>query len=152
MDKRTKKESAKYIALDMIKPTSFYSHETEKTKLTWFLYDLSMGIYDNVREKLGKELKKYAIHEEDMAKFSIYFAKLTKNIILQKLRGQIDMVYFSHQNIEPYFPQLSNSLINRMLEAIAEAWDGQLNFCEVCPTRCISEKDRYCTLFDEDYF
>ncbi|GFP19940.1 hypothetical protein HKBW3S03_01444, partial [Candidatus Hakubella thermalkaliphila] len=47
--------------ISMIKPTSFYSTEFEKTKLNWFCYELSMGIYDEIRENLGKQLKKYKI-------------------------------------------------------------------------------------------
>ena len=40
-----------------------------------------------------------------------------------------------------------------MLDAISKAWDEQLSVCEICPTRCVSEKDAYCTMFeDKDLF
>ncbi|MGB2728945.1 MAG: hypothetical protein WBD09_10815 [Halobacteriota archaeon] len=51
--------------------------------------------------------------------------------------------------IEVYFPKLSDKTVDKMLDAIEEAWDEQLSFCEVCPTRCVTEKDVYCTMFDE---
>ena len=41
--------------ISMIKQTSFYSSESEKTKLNWFCYELSMSIYDDMREDIGKQ-------------------------------------------------------------------------------------------------
>jgi hypothetical protein len=38
--------------LDMIKPTSFYSSESEKVKLNWFCYELSLSIYDSMKKKM----------------------------------------------------------------------------------------------------
>jgi hypothetical protein len=35
--------------ISIIEPTSFYSSESEKTKLNWFRYELSVGIYDNMK-------------------------------------------------------------------------------------------------------
>jgi len=35
--------------------------------------------------------------------------------------------------------------------AISHAWTQMLSICEVCPNRCISEKDIFCTLFDEKH-
>lgn len=135
--------------IDIIKPTSFYSNETEKTKLNWFLYELSLGIYDDVQKNLGKKLKKYRIYDEALAKFSVYFSKSMKDVILQKLSGKIDAVYFSYKMIDSYFPNLSDRVANKMLDIISKAWDEQLGWCVGCPTRCISEKDSYCTIFDE---
>ncbi|MGB3460011.1 MAG: hypothetical protein WBB08_12135 [Halobacteriota archaeon] len=56
--------------ISMIKPTSFYSRESEKTKLNWFCYELSMSIYDDMREDIGKQLKKHKISDESLAEFS----------------------------------------------------------------------------------
>jgi len=108
-----------------------------------------MGIYDEIKEKLEKELNKYKISDETLAEFSIYISEKMKDIILQKLSGKIEKVYFSYEMVESYFLNLSDRLVNKMLDTISKAWDGQLNVCEICPTRCISEKDAYCTMFDE---
>lgn len=142
----------KHTSLNIIKPTLFYSNKTEKTKLSWFLYELSLGIYDEVHKNLGKQLKKYRIYDEALSKFSIYFSKNMKNIILQKLSGEIDAVYFSYEMIESYFPNLSDRVVNKILDIISKTWDEQLDFCVTCPTRCISEKDLYCTMFDEELY
>jgi len=138
--------------ISMIKPTAFYFSESEKTKLNWFCYELSMGIYDEIRENLGNQLKKYKIDEKAIAGFSIYISKKMKDIILQKLSGKIDKVYFAYEMVESYFPELNDRLVNKMLDTISKAWDGLLSICETCPTRCISEKDAYCTMFDEEPF
>ena len=98
---------------------------------------------------MGKKLEKsYAIREENIADFSIYFAKKMKEITLQKLAGEIETVYFSFDLVEAYFPYLSDKLVNKLLDALEEAWDELLSICEICPTRCITEKDEYCTMFD----
>jgi hypothetical protein len=79
--------------IDMIKPISFYSCETEKKKLNWFCYELSMGIYDGIRENHAKQLKRQKIDDKSLAEFSIYISKKMKDIVLQKLAGKIDTVY-----------------------------------------------------------
>ncbi len=136
--------------IEMIKPTSFYSSVSEKTKLNWFCYEASMAFYDKIKENLGKKLTKNKIDEEALAEFSIYLSKKMKDIILQKLSGKIEMVYSSHEMVDSYFPTLNDRLVNKILDAISKAWDEQLSFCEICPNRCISEKDAYCTMFDEE--
>jgi hypothetical protein len=133
----------------VIKPTSFYSSEREKTKLNWFCYELSVGIFDEIKKNVGKRLKKYKIDNKAIAEFSIYISKKMKDIVLQKLAGKIDNVYFSYEMVELYFPTLNDRLVNKILDTISKVWDEQLSCCGICPTRCISEKDAYCTMFDD---
>jgi hypothetical protein len=143
---KTKEDTS---GLNMIKPASFYSSKKEKIKFNWFSYELSMAVFDHIKKSSWNLLSHDQIGDKDLALFSIYFSKNIQNIILQKLAGQIETVYFSPEMIESYFPDISNRLKNKMLEAILNAWDEQLSFCETCPTRCISEKEVYCTMFDE---
>ena len=138
------------FAIDIIKPTSFYSNEREKTKLNWFCYEFAMAIYDNMKEDMGKQLKKHKISDESLAEFSIYISKKMKGIILQKLSGEIETIYFSYKMIESYFPNLRDKLIDKMLDVVSKSWDELLSFCQICPTRCISEKDVYCPMFDDE--
>ncbi len=134
---------------DLIKPTSFYSAEHEKTKLNWFCYEVALSVELEIQQELGERLKRYGIYEEQIADFSVYLAKQMKEIVLQKLSGEIETVYFSYDMVEAYFPKVSDRMVNKMLDAVAKAWDEQLSVCEICPTRCVSEKDVYCTMFDE---
>ncbi len=69
---KTKKSKS---GISMIKPTSFYSSESEKIKLNWFCYELSIGIYDKMKENIGKQLKKHKISDDTLAEFSIYILK-----------------------------------------------------------------------------
>ena len=123
-------------ALSMIKPTSFYSNESEKIKLNWFCYELSMGM-------------RHKISDEVLADFSICTSKKLKDVILRQLSGKDKKVCNSYELIESYFPDLDDRLIDKMLDVLSKAWDENLSFCEACPNRCISEKDAYCPLFDD---
>jgi hypothetical protein len=49
------------FGIDIINPASFYSKETEKTKLNWFCYELSISIYNEIKENLEEQLKKYKL-------------------------------------------------------------------------------------------
>ncbi len=139
-------------SLSMIKPSVFVHQESEKTKLNWFCYEMSMTFYEEMNENIGTSLKKYRISDKDIADFSIYLSKRMKGIILKKLSGRIDKVYFSYEMVESYFPKLNDRLVNKLLKVLSKAWYKQLDFCVVCPTRCVSEKDAYCTMFDEEDF
>jgi hypothetical protein len=134
--------------MSMVKPSAFVRRDEEKTKLNWFCYEISMAFYDEISKNLGKALKKYRISDKDIADFSIYLSKRMKGIILKKLSGEVDNIYFSFEMVESYFPKLNNRLVNKMLDVTSKAWHEQLDFCVVCPTRCITEKDEYCTMFD----
>ena len=136
-------------AISIVKPSAFVRRDSDKTKLNWFCYEMSMAFYEEMNENLGKSLKKYRISDKDIADFSIYLSKRMKDIILEKLSGRIDKVYFSCELVESYFPKLNDRLVNKLLDVISKAWYKQLDFCVVCPTRCITEKDVYCTMFDE---
>jgi hypothetical protein len=139
------------VALSMIKPTSFYSNESEKIKLNWFCYEIAMGIYDNMRSSLGPRLKRqYKISDAILADFSVCTSKKLKEVVLRRLSSKDKNICISYELIESYFPNLEDRMINRMLNVLAKAWDENLSFCEVCPNRCISEKDEYCTLFDDN--
>ncbi len=131
-----------------VKPIFFYSSENEKIKLNWFCYELAIGIYDELSENFGERLKRYGIDNKEILEFSIYISKVMKGVILQKLSNKIDKVYFSYDMIEACYPQLDDELKNQILEGISKVWDEQVGVCEVCPTRCLSERDAYCTMFD----
>jgi len=115
-------------ALSMIKPTSFYSNESEKIKLNWFCYELSMGIYDNMKDDLGYRLKRHKISEDVLADFSICTSKKLMDVILRQLSGKDKKVCISYELIESYFPDLDGRLINKMLDVISKAWDENLSF------------------------
>ncbi|MCX6693447.1 MAG: hypothetical protein NT074_02695 [Methanomicrobiales archaeon] len=135
--------------MSMIQPTSFYSSKKEKTKFNWFCYELSMAIYDTTKKSNENLLKRYQIGNEDLALFSIYISKKMKDIILHRPDGKIEKVDISQEIIGSYFPDINEKLVKNLQDAIAQACDELLSFCKLCPNRCISQKDAYCTMFDQ---
>ena len=65
---------------------------------------------------------------------------------IKKLRGETDRA----PTKEAF--DMAMQLVDKILDSIGEAWNEQLDFCEICPTRCISEKDVFCTMFDDETF
>ncbi len=141
------KEKEKY-GISTIKPTLFYSCESEKTKLNWFCYELSMGMYDNMKDNIGKKLKKYKISDEVLAEFSIYMSKKIRDVILEVISGKSGEMCFFYEVIEEYFPNFNDRMVNKMLDALSKAWDELRSFCKTCPVRCLSESDVYCAMFN----
>jgi len=148
----TRKKEEHDFTEDLIEPTSFYSRESEKTKLNWFCYEIALSIELDIRRNLGKQLMKYKIDDKAIAEFSIYYSKVMKEVVLQKLSGKIKIVTHSYEPIESYFPKINDKMINKMLDVIAKSWYEQLSVCVHCPNRCVSEKDAYCPMFDNDYY
>ena len=95
-----------------------------------------------------KKLRKKGIGEQRIVDFCVYYAKALVPAIEDRLRKKTAGVHLSYKPIETFFKELDNRLVNRLLTVITQAWDEQLQFCEVCPTRCVSERDVYCTMFD----
>ena len=135
--------------LDIIDPAWFCSGEREKTKLNWFCYELSIGIYDEVREDLGRRLVRMGVGDEAIASFSVQMSKALKEEILLKLSGRVDDVRVSYETVHALLPRLDDRTVDRVLDSVLGVWEGQLGICEVCPTRCISERNARCTMFDE---
>ncbi len=144
---RERKRRSEKTSLDMISPGSFYSDQSNKVKLNWFCYELSLSIYDSMKGKIARELRRKKISDEALANFSIYYAKAMKEVVLKKLSGEIAAICISYEPIESYFPNIGDEMINKMTDVISDTWDDMLSACEVCPTRCISEKDAFCALF-----
>jgi len=138
----------------LIKPELFYSHRKKKTKLNWFCYEIALSFeFEICHDKnLARKLEKKGIQRKDVSEFCVYTAKLMIPMIEDKLAKKIDNIFFSYEMVESYFESFSAKLINKILKALAEAWDKQLESCSTCPTRCISEKDKYCNMFDSDLY
>lgn len=129
----------------LIKPESFYSAEEEKTKLNWFCYELALSF----QNALGSLAERLGLDDDLVADFSIYLAREMKSVALEKLAGRVETAYFSDEMVLSYLPDLDDEKVDEVLDALTGAWDEQLGYCEVCPARCITEKDAYCTMFDE---
>ena len=134
-----------------ITPADFFSHEGEKTKLNWFLFEYALELEMFIRKdkRLRSCLGRKGVGDEAVARFCIHHAKQMEGQILDRVAGKIPHVRFDYEPIEAYFPTIGDPLVDRLLARASEAWESQTDACVVCPTRCVSEKDRRAPMFDD---
>jgi len=132
-----------------IKAEWFYVNEEGKTKLNWFLYEVALEYQEFIRNT--PELKPYKKTHGDrnVALFCTHFAKEMKKSLLERLEGKTDNTIIYEEYITDFYPGMPRKQVNLLLEAAGKAWGSQLSICETCPTRCISEKEEWCVLFDD---
>jgi hypothetical protein len=136
------------MEIDTIKPEYFYNNEIEKVKLNWFCYEYAYVLYKNIRK--NNKLKKYRKKntQDDIVQFCVYFSKEMKNSMYQKLGGITEEIIFYEEYVEKYYPKNTRGENNMLLNVAMKAWDEILSDCEICPNRCITERDNKCVLFD----
>ena len=138
-----------------ITPGDFFSDESEKTKLNWFLFEYALELEMFIRrdKRLKGQLARKGVNEEAIAKFCVHYAKHMKPQILDRVSGRTENVNIGYEEIEAYFPGIGDRLVDRILMRAAEAWNSQTEACVVCITRCISERDQRAPMFDDpDYW
>jgi len=135
-----------------ISPTDFFSSDSEKTKLNWFLFEYASGIQPKIGRPLRKGLERKGVKENDIAEFCIYCAKQIEQPIFDKLSGEAADMVLSYHPIEAFFPFLRNKLVDNLLIVAGKAWEGLIEMCAQCPTRCISEKEEKASMFDDPFY
>ena len=136
----------------LITPADFFSSETDKTKINWFLFEYAAEFDYKIKKTLRTKLKRKKIGNKQIAEFCIHYAKHMKKEILDKLSGNVENVSLSYQPIEDFFPLLHDKLVDKLLTAAGEAWESITSMCVNCPTRCISEKDQKAPMFDDLFY
>jgi hypothetical protein len=136
------------VQSSLVKPTAFYSDDSEKIKLNWFCYEYALEIISEIGARLQKRLNQKGVPDGRIAEFAICFAKHMKAVALQKLGGEFDKVPMSSQDIARFLPHLDDRLVDDLLTVTVRAWEGLLEICSFCPARCISERDHVAPMFD----
>jgi hypothetical protein len=85
----------------------------------------------------------------EIVEFCIHYGKTMKRQILDTLSGKQEFIILERFPIENVLSSLSEELIDELLEVTAKAWQQHTDLCVTCPTRCISERDRYAEMFDD---
>ena len=136
-----------------IPATAFYTNPAEKTKLHWFTFEIALSFQSALRDPALASLRaRQRITEQQIATFCIRYAKHMQGVILRVLRGELPQVVMPYQPIEAIWPRLSEPELNTIQDHLAAAWEQQLQICGLCPTRCISDKESICVMFDDpDY-
>jgi len=132
-----------------IEPYHFFSNQDEKTKFNWFAFELACEIDRAVPNKLKKFLSKRGFKKQTFNKSCIKLAKLLQGMILKKLRNEIPDMQINYTEVERAFPKLNNRTVDKLLDCTAVAWDRLLDICVSCPSACVTNKDDYCTMFDD---
>ena len=127
----------------------FYYLEGEKTKLNWYLLEITLEYYDRIMVK--PELKSFCeqYNEKQIAQYCAYYARRIKESILRYLRGQRKRVIFYHEYAGDFYPH-HDAQMNALLSRVArEAFDYMWPRCKVCPQRRLWEHEDRSPLFDE---
>ena len=139
--------------LGVVSPAHFFTSDADKIKINWFLFEFAAEIKSHIGKPLKKRLEKAGVTEEALAGFCIHYSKTMKYQILQQVAGRQSHINLSHLPINEYCPSLSDKLVDDLLSAAGAEWNDLTDMCVACPTRCISEKDRVCDMFDDpDYY
>lgn len=138
-------------ALEVISSASFYSNDSEKTKVNWLCYELAMGIYDKIMEEEDEEFMRNIFDVGVVTEFSIHLSKRIGGSLTRKPSGRIDEDY-AIRSSKRFFPGLTRRVHDIMVKVVSEAVKELLEICESCPTRCLYEKNARCTMFDEGGF
>jgi len=133
-----------------IKSTWFYIHESEKTKLNWFLYEFACTLYVHMSSSKNSVLQRWKSKRSNkqLAEFCAYFSKRMKQSIYDRLDGLTVATVGKEDYIFDLCHTNTAAENGAILDVVESSWDELLAICEICPARCISERDEYCTLFD----
>jgi hypothetical protein len=135
-----------------ILPRHFFSREDEKTKFNWFAFELALELKVSIPGKLRKYLEKKKYPEPELNRACVRLAKLLQAAVLRKLRKEAPEMRIDYTDVEKAFPGLQDKTVNDLLTCAGAAWDHLLEQCCVCPSACVSNKDDYCTMFDDSFY
>lgn len=133
-----------------VKPADFYSTETEKTKLNWFLFEYAMEMESAIQgdRRLLAALRRRGIGDARIGGLCVHYAKSMKRQVLDRVSGRIEAVRIGYEEIESFLPDAGDDLVDQLLTHAAEAWDMLTEACGECPTRCVSERFERAPMFD----
>ena len=136
-----------------ISPADFFSSESEKVKLNWFLFEFALELKRFITHDrpLFNQLGRKGVGGDQIARFCIYYSKQMKGQILDRVSGKIPAVRMSYEEIGMFFPSLDDRLVDRLLTMAGKAWDSLLEMCVICPTRCISERNEMAPRFSDPF-
>ena len=119
-------------------------------RFNWFFYELACETaMELTKPTMLKMFRRQGIVDQKIRHACQQMSLAMKKPILAKLSGKAEAVHIDYTIVEAAFPKLPDPLIDIVQDAFARAYDSLTSGCVVCPTRCISEKDKYCVLFHD---
>jgi len=124
----------------------------EKIKLNWFAYEMSLSFFSSIEGRMMNNLEKKGYSPKDLADFCVHMGRSVRDMALEHLERNGKHVEISYEPIQMFFPRLKDRQVDRMIDIMMKAYDDLLAGCEVCPTRCLSERYQVCTMFDDKLY
>jgi hypothetical protein len=125
-----------------------FTEDGGNKKFNWFFYELACQIaMELTKPKLLRLFRREGIVEQKIRHACQQMSLAMKEPILAKLSKKKKAVEIDYTIVEAAFPKISDRSVNTVLDAVDRAYDTLTKGCEICPTRCISEKDEECLLF-----
>ena len=131
-----------------IKAEWFYTDESDQTKINCFCFEYALEFYTFIMK--SQALRKYRARtsNEEIAAFCAYFAKRMKKSVYDRLARITPAVIIDEDYIAEYYPKNTQRQNKVFIDVAGEAWDNLLSACEICPMRCISEREKKSEFFD----
>jgi len=142
----------KNVDYSKITPYHFFTDAADKTKFNWFAFELACEIDIAVPAKMKKYLTKKGYAREMFNKSCIDLSKLLQEIILKRLRNEIPDMEINCTEVEKAFPKLNDKTVDQLLTYTLKAWENLLDVCVACTNACVSNKDDYCPMFDDESY
>ena len=138
-----------------VSPGDFFTKESEKTKLNWFLFEFAAEFERRIlrNTRLRAKLRRKKVRDQRIADLCVHYAKTMKPQIVLVASGRKPQIRIGYEEIEAFLPEVGDRLVDRILTEAYEAWDAHTEMCVSCPTRCVSERNRRAPMFDDpDYY
>jgi hypothetical protein len=142
----------KNVDYSKITPYHFFNDAADKTKFNWFAFELACEIDLAVPNKLKKRLSKKGYTREMFNQSCIKLSKLLQEMVFKKLRNETPDMEINYTEVEQAFPKLNDKTVDQLLTCTGKAWENLLDVCVSCPTACVSNKDDYCPMFDDEAY
>jgi len=133
-----------------IQSSWFYMYDIEKCKFNWFLYEYACTLYDHIKRSGNETLSRWRSKRtnKQLAWYCGYFSKRMRQDVFAQLDGRTETIYVNEDFVFDYCHDDTAEEILALLEAARSSWDELLEICEICPERCISEREEPSMFFD----
>ena len=134
----------------LIQASWFYTDETGKTKLNWFLYEYACKLFEHIDESQRKALGKWKARRSDgqIAEFCAYFSKRARQSALAFLEGPENAIIMPEYFVTDYCHTNTQRESKAIMGIASAAWAELLQTCSACPCNCIDERYMRCEFFD----
>lgn len=121
-----------------------------KIKFNWFCFEIALEYYECIMKNNQLDTFRKRCGKKKIGELCTYFAMRMKESVLDRLSGKEDATVIDEEYISDFLPTYPRKTHLILQDVACIAWDKVLSVCEVCPVRCVSEKDNPCTFFDSE--